>query len=113
MPDFVLEKCLEFCKNQIELQVQEIKGQGEVRMMELMTEWKEKFLQVELKNVLKSHFEINDHEGAQLQQSKGTQLKRSNLDGMHLESVCTVKKRNPMKIVEDQTRSADEIASIA
>lgn len=41
-------------------------------MMELMTQWKEKFLQVELKNVLKSHFEIYDHEGAQLKHSKGT-----------------------------------------
>jgi len=83
---------LEFCRNQIELQVQEIKGQGEVRMIELMTEWKEKFLEVELKNVLKNHFE--SIEGTQ--QSKGEQIRRS-----HLESIETVKKKNHGKIVED------------
>jgi len=63
-------------------------------MIELMTEWKEKFLEVELKNVLRNHFESN--EGAQ--QSKGEQMRRSK---MHLESVETVKKKNPGKIVED------------
>ena len=74
-------------------------------MIELMTEWKDKFLQVELKNVLKNHFDFID--------DGGTALKQSRPERMHLESVDTVKKRNPMKIVEDQARSADEICSIA
>jgi hypothetical protein len=74
-------------------------------MIELMTEWKEKFLQVELKTVLKNHFDFFDDGGASLKQSRPERL--------HLESVDTVKKRIPMKIVEDQARSADEISSIA
>lgn len=66
-------------------------------MIELMTEWKEKFLEVELKNVLKNHFESN--EGAQLLHSKSEHMKRSKMQ--HIESVDTVKRKNPGKIVED------------